>query len=1102
MGELLGTAIPDFAGMLLRSRLVALFASQAPPLTVICAPAGYGKSVLAAQLARHGEFDVVNWIELPDLDASGELVLRQVADSLEGEATGGRGHVSEAARSLESVSLDDTFRVRSLLQRYSGSRMLLAIDGVNGLTTPAILESLAQDLGQYTSPGSRVLIACRRIEHGGELDPGIVWLIEEADLAFSISEIQDLIVGASGAYSELDARRIHAHYSGHPAITRIMMRHGAPASDVRPADLIWQTERIVGRFSESAIAALYLAAILREGHLELLQYCASSCDLAVDWSALHRGVPLLCITADGERTATFRVHAVLADVVARVSHERLHEDDLETIRAVAFERLSEIRDYMGLLSALEHYARESEVAAWCAQDGVLMIRHAGHALVARLLARLSPITIASSASLLLLRAHVQRASSSSTAALESASMAMRISEVEHDEESLVASVLLIARLNLDRGVPAESSGLLNGILQHPVLESNHPARYLADAYLAVTEGRCGRVMEASSRASALANVVGNLDQGSDEAVFIINAIGAVASECAGDWSVAATTLAGIAHRTDIAPLQRSHIRSNYATALAELGDVREAGRRVEAVVTECVELGIDCVLGYAAATWSDLLRVSGEPERGQELHDMAVRSLERMQDAHGLATQSLNAARALRALGQCEEALSLAKRSEVYLSDFPLAVDVVRLMAQIEIAASQLALGDVDAAEEGIVQVISVPLVQDAMGHLLRCDLVLAEIDRRKGAIGKAVNRLKRHKEYILTGSANMTLACYIRAFPGLLGLVGVSLGRALLPSRVLRLLPRELVGAGLDLAEQSLPPDKATILRQRYGAAGGDPAPAIDGAGPEAFCNLRMFGRLEVTTSFGAIPEKGWEKRKGRLMLLMLACHPGREMTRDAMVERLWSHMERERALRNLYVTWSGLRRVLACGNKDVRVDIFAGSNNDALWLTDLVKSDLDEFQAELRTLRSARIEGESEVVVATALRLSEIYRGDLLPIDIYEKWFEEERNRTRREFCDAMVTGAQAAFDIEQYDTAMAFLRRASDIDHLREDIYQLMMKCQMNSGQRSGAIDTYNTCRSRLVDDLGIDPCSETNRLFQAVLAMEDDGSTEPPGGESSD
>ncbi len=767
---------------------------------------------------------------------------------------------------------------------------------------------------------------------------------------------------------------------------------------------------------------------------------------------------------------------------------------------MAFEQLSRCRDYIRLASALDLYGTEGDVAVWCAREGVMLIRHAGHIVARRLLARLSPLSVASSAPLLLLRAHVQRALGPSGDALESATMAMRISEVEKDSANLITSVLLIARLNLDRGLPAQTSGLLEWILQHPALESNCSASCLANAYMAVSEGRSGMLAEAGARLDTLSSVLGDLDQGSDEAVFIVNCIGAVSSLCLGDWRAAATALAGAAHRVDIAPLQRAHIRSNYATALAELGDVKEAGRRIDAVVSECIEFGIDSVLAYAAATWSDVLRISGEEARGQEMHDLAVRTLQSAQDFQGLAGHNINASRVLRALGEHEEALSLATSSEILLQGAGYDADVIRLMAQIEIAASQLALGDVEAAQEGVARVMAAPLVQDAMGHLLRCSLILAEIDRRRGASAKAITRLRRHREYMLSGSANMTLACYIRAFPGLLGPICVALGRSLLPSRVVRLLPRDVVDQGLRLAEKDLPHEKAAMVLRRYGVAGGESAPIVDRAAPEAFCNLRMFGRLEVTTSFGAIPEKGWGKRKGRLMFLMLACHPGREMTRDEMVERLWSHMEMDCALRNLYVTWSNLRKTLCCGNKGVPIDLFAGSNNDALWLTDLVKSDLDEFQTELRTLRSARINGDAELAVATAFRLSDIYRGDLLPIDIYQKWFEEERNRTRREFCDAMVTGAQAAFDLTQYDTAMAFLRRASEIDHLREDIYQLMMRCQINSGQRSGAIDTYNTCRTRLVDDLGIDPCSETTRLFQAVLAMEDDGSGEPPDDES--
>ncbi|MHB1477762.1 MAG: bacterial transcriptional activator domain-containing protein, partial [Coriobacteriia bacterium] len=152
-------------------------------------------------------------------------------------------------------------------------------------------------------------------------------------------------------------------------------------------------------------------------------------------------------------------------------------------------------------------------------------------------------------------------------------------------------------------------------------------------------------------------------------------------------------------------------------------------------------------------------------------------------------------------------------------------------------------------------------------------------------------------------------------------------------------------------------------------------------------------------------------------------------------------------------------------------------------------------QFRDELVALHAARAAGDGAAVVASATRLAEVYRGELLPIDIYEEWFEEDRTRARRDFCDAMVAGAQSAFDAHQHDSALVFLKRVSAIDPWREDVYQLMMRCQMFVGQRSGAIETYNVCRTRLVDDLGIDPCAETVRIFQAVLAMEDEGSFGP-------
>ena len=66
---------------------------------------------------------------------------------------------------------------------------------------------------------------------------------------------------------------------------------------------------------------------------------------------------------------------------------------------------------------------------------------------------------------------------------------------------------------------------------------------------------------------------------------------------------------------------------------------------------------------------------------------------------------------------------------------------------------------------------------------------------------------------------------------------------------------------------------------------------------------------------------------------------------------------------------------------------------------------------------------------------------------------------------------------------------LRRPIAHDVLREDFYQTALCLQIAAGQRSTAIETYMSCRSRLVEDLGIDPSRETTALYEQVLGMED-------------
>ena len=132
-------------------------------------------------------------------------------------------------------------------------------------------------------------------------------------------------------------------------------------------------------------------------------------------------------------------------------------------------------------------------------------------------------------------------------------------------------------------------------------------------------------------------------------------------------------------------------------------------------------------------------------------------------------------------------------------------------------------------------------------------------------------------------------------------------------------------------------------------------------------------------------------------------------------------------------------------------------------------------------------RTRGAAEMVALR--RVAEVYRGELLPGEAYDDWFAGLRERCRHDFEDAMLRAASLLEARGDIQGGLGLLRRALQNDPWREDLYQAALRLQILSGQRSAAIETYLTCRSRLVEDLGIDPSLETTRLYEQVLGMEE-------------
>jgi len=261
-----------------------------------------------------------------------------------------------------------------------------------------------------------------------------------------------------------------------------------------------------------------------------------------------------------------------------------------------------------------------------------------------------------------------------------------------------------------------------------------------------------------------------------------------------------------------------------------------------------------------------------------------------------------------------------------------------------------------------------------------------------------------------------------------------------------------------------------------------------LAGDGRPARLRVGLFGGLSVVTPHGAIQDGDWRKRKSRLLFAMLVARRGEDVPKDVLFERLWPEMDEDRARSNFYVIWSAMKRVLCNGPQADDCAYVEHRAGVCRAVSDRILCDLDEFDAAEADLRAAERARNIQDAIEAGERLCMVYHGDVLPGDLYDDWFGPLRERYRDAFGDAMLQAAGLAADGGQTEASLRFIRAGLAQDLWREDLYQAALRYQIASGQRSSAIETYLACRTKLADDLGLDPSVETQRLYEQVLAME--------------
>lgn len=1029
-----------------RARTIWELASTSGSLHVVYGPKGCGKTTCARQFARtFATSYVLNRTE--EFASEVEHLLADVASS----ATGGPHRDQSICVVLDDVDLADP-ACWDVAERCIRQSVVLVL--------------VTEDISDAPD----------------DVLTGVAFVGPE-DLKMSIDEVGEVLRGCSSReVATEEIRRVHEATRGFPALVRIMHRavHRERQGMSKPAaELEHWLRRLSMSVDEDVMHAYAVIGWLR-------RFCESDlerCDISADTVVVAASrLPLLCVapSADG---SSVRLDPLIADALCAVFDISRAIPQLQGTMSVLDQR-QDWPQAARLLSASR--AETSVVVRWLRSRGRDLLDSGCGSLARELVERIPATTLLSDCDLLLLAAEVARECGQYDECIARASAALTLSKHSRDRRIEREATLSAVRAYLHLGRHSDAAPLAESLLRDDVPGDGSTSSVLAALAVASVSLNSGCIDEAASLIERAYRASLASEADAPTRAKAANGMAAALATLQGDHSSAVRLLAPILERCDLMQADRWMLQGNVACGLMETGRIVRAERMFADVLSQ-VDVSttpdvISAYLPFRGAAWA----ASGATEEAREAFERGIRQSVVLRDACSAAISRVYYSTFLRSCSMAEESLNEAEAA----ADFLGANNAMGhyAFAAVEVAASLLAVGDSAASTSWLCVARESRLWLCNSALRLRAAMVQAAIPRANPR--EAAEELLPHREHILSGNSNWQIAMYIRAFPELLGAFALAIEPAELPAHMLQMILPEHAERSLLATRGWLPAETWREVGVRL-LGSEDFATFVERDG-RPLCRVRLFGGLEVNVGGRIIRERDWKKRKARLLFAMLVTRHGNDVARDQVFDHLWPEMDEERAKNNLYVAWSAMKTALM-GSEPGRCPYVESVGGVCRVISENVRSDVDEFDSAVAAADAARKAGDAVAELAAYRRISDAYRGDLLPGDVYDDWFAQLRGQYRVAFCDAMVHAAELSIDAEKPVEGAAYVRRAIQTDPLREDLYQMALRCQIASGQRSGAIETYQQCRTRLSEDLGLDPSVETRALYDRILAME-----ERPGG----
>jgi len=230
----------------------------------------------------------------------------------------------------------------------------------------------------------------------------------------------------------------------------------------------------------------------------------------------------------------------------------------------------------------------------------------------------------------------------------------------------------------------------------------------------------------------------------------------------------------------------------------------------------------------------------------------------------------------------------------------------------------------------------------------------------------------------------------------------------------------------------------------------------------------LKTLGTPEATVDGRAAPrELLW--RKNLALLLYLARSPDRRRTREHLIGVFWGEKPDASARHSLNEALRVIRKSAGEG-------LLLSIGDQVALAPDAIRVDVDELEALLQA------ENWSEAV---PLMSGPFLEGFAVPdSSVFEDWLAAERLTCLDRMGEGLRRHSEARLASGDCRAAQAAAVQALTLDPFSDTAVRLAMLAAAVRGERAGALAIYDAYSTRLSEDLGIEPDSETESLADRI------------------